>query len=134
MLNAEGNVADATGENVFMIRDGVLTTPPTSAGALEGVTRDSIMKLASDLGIPVTERNLVRADLYTADEGFVPGTAAGALGPAGAVDVGAVAGADADLAVAARRATGAAADLDDLAALTDLVDLRAELGARAPLA
>ncbi|MGH2690007.1 MAG: aminotransferase class IV, partial [Actinomycetota bacterium] len=76
MLNAEGNVADATGENVFMIRDGVLVTPPISAGALEGITRDSIMKIAADLGIPVAERTLARADLYLADEVFVTGTAA----------------------------------------------------------
>jgi branched-chain amino acid aminotransferase len=76
MLNPEGNVADATGENVFMIRDGHMFTPPTSAGALEGITRDSVMKIAADLGIPVIERNLARADLYTADEAFVTGTAA----------------------------------------------------------
>jgi branched-chain amino acid aminotransferase len=76
MLNAEGNVADATGENVFMIRDGMIVTPPTAAGALEGITRDSVIKIATDLGIPVAERNLVRADLYTADEVFVTGTAA----------------------------------------------------------
>lgn len=76
MLNAEGNIADATGENVFMIRDGVLVTPPTSAGALEGITRDSLVKIAADLGIPVAERTLARADLYLADEVFVTGTAA----------------------------------------------------------
>ncbi|MGH2721824.1 MAG: branched-chain-amino-acid transaminase, partial [Actinomycetota bacterium] len=76
MLNAEGNIADATGENVFMIRDGVLVTPPTSAGALEGITRDSLIKIAADLGIPVAERTLARADLYLADEVFVTGTAA----------------------------------------------------------
>jgi branched-chain amino acid aminotransferase len=76
MLNHQGNVADATGENVFMIRDGVLVTPPVSAGALEGITRDSVMKIAADLGVPVAERDLARADLYTADEAFVTGTAA----------------------------------------------------------
>lgn len=76
MLNAEGNVADATGENIFMIRDGVLCTPPISAGALEGVTRDSIIRIAADLGIPVAERDLARADLYLADEVFLTGTAA----------------------------------------------------------
>jgi branched-chain amino acid aminotransferase len=76
MLNNEGFIADATGENIFTIRDGVLSTPPTSAGALEGITRDSIMKIATDLGIAVVERNIARADLYTADEVFVTGTAA----------------------------------------------------------
>ncbi|HVF11842.1 MAG TPA: branched-chain amino acid transaminase [Actinomycetota bacterium] len=76
MLNPEGYVADATGENVFVVRDGVLFTPPTSAGPLEGITRDTIMTIADDLGIDVKNRNLVRTDLYTADEAFMTGTAA----------------------------------------------------------
>lgn len=76
MLNPEGYIADATGENVFVVRDGVLLTPPLSAGPLGGITRDSIMTIARDLGIGVQETNLVRTDLYTADEAFMTGTAA----------------------------------------------------------
>ncbi|HEX2259156.1 MAG TPA: branched-chain amino acid transaminase [Actinomycetota bacterium] len=76
MLNMFGHVADATGENVFIVRDGVLLTPPVSAGPLAGITRDSIMTIARDLGIQVEEANLVRTDLYTADEAFLTGTAA----------------------------------------------------------
>jgi branched-chain amino acid aminotransferase len=76
MLNWQGYVADATGENVFIVRDGALYTPPAWAGPLSGITRDSVMVLARDLGITVEETNLVRADLYTADEAFMTGTAA----------------------------------------------------------
>ncbi len=76
MLSPEGFIADATGENVFLVRDGVLFTPPISAGPLEGITRASIMKIAEDLGIDVKNRNLVRTDVYTADEAFMTGTAA----------------------------------------------------------
>lgn len=76
MLNSEGYIADASGENVFVVRDGVLMTPPLSAGPLGGITRDSIMTIARDLGIRVEEMDLVRADLYTADEAFMTGTAA----------------------------------------------------------
>lgn len=76
MLNPEGYIADATGENVFVVRDGVLLTPPLSAGPLGGITRDSIMTIARDLGIGVQETDLVRTDLYTADEAFMTGTAA----------------------------------------------------------
>ena len=76
MLNREGFVADATGENVFIVRDGVLFTPPISAGPLEGITRGTVMTIAEDLGIDVKNRNIVRSDLYTADEAFMTGTAA----------------------------------------------------------
>ena len=76
MLNWQGFVADATGENVFVVRDGVLYTPPTWSGPLGGITRDSIMVIARDLGIQVEETNLVRTDMYTADEAFMTGTAA----------------------------------------------------------
>jgi branched-chain amino acid aminotransferase len=76
MLNPEGKVSDATGENVFVIRDGVLMTPPTWAGPLGGITRDSVIKIAADLGVSTEERDLVRSDLYTADEAFLTGTAA----------------------------------------------------------
>lgn len=76
MLNLYGYVADATGENVFLVRDGMVITPPLSAGPLGGITRDSVMTIARDLGIPVIEAELVRTDLYTADEAFMTGTAA----------------------------------------------------------
>lgn len=76
MLNPQGYVAEATGENIFIVSDGELITPPLSAGALTGVTRDSIMTVARDMGITVREHDLVRTDLYLADECFVTGTAA----------------------------------------------------------
>jgi branched-chain amino acid aminotransferase len=76
MLNPQGFVAEATGENLFMVRDGDLITPPLSAGALVGITRDSVMTIARDLGVAVREADLVRTDLYTADEVFCTGTAA----------------------------------------------------------
>ncbi|MFP5224525.1 MAG: branched-chain amino acid transaminase [Actinomycetota bacterium] len=76
MLNPQGMVAEATGENLFIVRDGTLITPPESAGALVGITRDSVMTIARDLGIEVTEADIMRSDLYTADEVFLTGTAA----------------------------------------------------------
>jgi branched-chain amino acid aminotransferase len=76
LLNTHGFVAECTGENLFLVRDGVLVTPPLSSGALEGITRDSVMTIARDLGIEVREENLLRSDLYLADEAFLTGTAA----------------------------------------------------------
>ena len=76
MLNMAGNVAEATGDNLFLVRDGVLITPPTSEGALVGITRDAVMKLAADLKIPVVERAVTLYDCYTSDETFLTGTAA----------------------------------------------------------
>lgn len=76
MLNAQGFVAEASGENIFIVRDGDLLTPPRSAGVLAGITRNSIIAIATDLGVVVHEVDLVRSDLYTADECFVTGTAA----------------------------------------------------------
>ena len=76
MLNIQGYVTDGSGENVFVVRDGVLSTPPLSAGCLDGITRDSVIQIARDLGYEVVEKELVRADLYTADEAFFTGTAA----------------------------------------------------------
>lgn len=76
MLNPQGFVAEASGENIFIARDGELLTPPLSAGALIGITRDSVIRIARDLGVNVHEADLVRTDLYTADEVFVCGTAA----------------------------------------------------------
>ncbi|HEX5938145.1 MAG TPA: branched-chain amino acid transaminase [Actinomycetota bacterium] len=76
MLNESGYVTDGSGENVFIVRDGVLDTPPISAGCLDGITRASVIALARDLGFEVREQNLVRTDLYNADEAFFTGTAA----------------------------------------------------------
>ena len=76
MLNMGGYVADGPGENLFIVRDGVLYTPPFSAGCLDGITRDSIVTIAIDQGYTVVEQNLSRFDLYTADEAFYTGTAA----------------------------------------------------------
>ena len=76
LLNPQGFVAEASGENIFIVREGEIITPPLAAGALIGITRDSVMKIARDLGIGVHEAELVRTDLYTADEVFVCGTAA----------------------------------------------------------
>ena len=76
LLNPLGEVSEATGENVFVVKDGVLKTPPLSSGALEGITRHSIMTIARDLGYEVREDRLLRTDLYLADEAFLTGTAA----------------------------------------------------------
>jgi branched-chain amino acid aminotransferase len=75
LLDTEGYVAEGPGENVFIIRRGVLKTPPLTS-VLEGITRDTIMALASELHIPVQEQRLTRDDLYVADEAFFTGTAA----------------------------------------------------------
>jgi branched-chain amino acid aminotransferase len=76
LLNSHGFVAECTGENLFVVKHGKLVTPPLSSGALEGITRDSVMTIARDLGIEVREDNLLRSDLYLADEAFLTGTAA----------------------------------------------------------
>jgi branched-chain amino acid aminotransferase len=76
LLNEMGKVCEGTGENIFIVRDGVISTPPVSDGLLEGITRDSIMQLAIDLDYDVIEESLVRTDLYTADEVFMTGSAA----------------------------------------------------------
>ncbi|HEX9713055.1 MAG TPA: branched-chain amino acid transaminase [Actinomycetota bacterium] len=76
MLNPQGMVSEATGENIFIVRGDDLITPPMSAGALVGITRDSVMTIARDLGVAVYEAEMQRTDLYTADEVFVCGTAA----------------------------------------------------------
>lgn len=80
MYNHQGYVAEATGDNVFIVRRGVLYTPPTEAGSLPGVTRDVVMRLARGEGISVVERNLTRHDLYVCDEFFLTGTAAEVIG------------------------------------------------------
>lgn len=76
MLNAEGFVAECTGDNIFIIKGKKLMTPPLSAGALRGITRAVVMELAEKEGLEVTEPNLTRYDLYNADECFLTGTAA----------------------------------------------------------
>jgi len=76
LLNIHGHVADGAGENIFVVKNGCLYTPPTSSGALEGITRDSVMHIAEGFEVPSKERDLVRTDLYLADEAFFTGTAA----------------------------------------------------------
>jgi len=76
LLSPQGYISECTGENLFVVKDDVIYTPPVSAGALEGITQDSVRTIARDLGIEYREANLVRSDLYTADEGFLSGTAA----------------------------------------------------------
>ena len=76
MLNEQGYVAECTGDNIFILRDGVLYTPLVSDGALDGVTRRVILELADQLGVPKVEKSLTRYDLYIADEFFLTGTAA----------------------------------------------------------
>jgi branched-chain amino acid aminotransferase len=76
LLNHEGHVGEGSGENIFVVKDGELFTPPTGDGCLAGVTRNSVMTMAKDLGYVVHERSLVRTDLYLADEVFFTGTAA----------------------------------------------------------
>jgi len=76
MLNHKGEVAECTGDNIFLIKQGVIKTPPADAGILEGITRNAVMKLAAAAGQPVVEQALTRHDFYTADECFLTGTAA----------------------------------------------------------
>lgn len=76
MLNGAGLVAECSGENIFVGRGGRVVSPPTSAGALNGITQDTVTQLASDLGISVCVGEVSRSDLYLADEIFVVGTAA----------------------------------------------------------
>jgi branched-chain amino acid aminotransferase len=76
LLSPQGYVSECTGENLFVVRRGKIITPPLSAGALEGVTQDSVVTIARDLGYEVEFGNLLRSDLYTADEAFLTGTAA----------------------------------------------------------
>jgi branched-chain amino acid aminotransferase len=76
LLSPQGYVSECTGENLFVLRRGRLITPPVTAGALEGLTQDAVMTIARDLGYEVMTENLLRSDLYTADEAFLTGTAA----------------------------------------------------------
>lgn len=76
MLNDVGLVAECTGDNIFIVRDGVISTPPLTAGALDGITRGTVMEIAEELGIPLRERDFARHDIFIADECFLTGTAA----------------------------------------------------------
>src|SRR4030095_107516 len=76
MLNAEGFVSECTGDNVFIMKNGALSTPPLYAGALYGITRKGVMDLAAEAGIKVEETNLTRYDVFNADEVFLTGTGA----------------------------------------------------------
>ena len=76
LLTQDGYIADGSGENIFVVKDGVISTPDLSASILPGITRDSIIQIAQDLGHRVVAKNLIRTDLYLADEVFMCGTAA----------------------------------------------------------
>jgi branched-chain amino acid aminotransferase len=76
MLNAEGFVAECTGDNIFIVKEGQLLTPPLAAGALYGITRRVVMELAATAGLKVSESDLTRYDLFNANECFLTGTAA----------------------------------------------------------
>jgi branched-chain amino acid aminotransferase len=76
LLDDKGYVCEGTGENIFVVKDGVITTPPQAAAILDGINRKSCMQIARDLGYEVVERNLARAELALADEVFLTGTAA----------------------------------------------------------
>ncbi len=76
LLSPQGYVSECTGENLFIVKKGRILTPPVAAGALEGITQDSVSTIARDLGYEVAESNLLRTDLYLAEEAFLTGTAA----------------------------------------------------------
>ncbi len=76
MLDDRGNVCEGSGENLFIVRDGEISTPPVTASILDGITRGSVIQIASDLGFEVVERDIARGELYLADEVFLTGTAA----------------------------------------------------------
>ncbi|PIW32540.1 MAG: branched chain amino acid aminotransferase [Nitrosopumilales archaeon CG15_BIG_FIL_POST_REV_8_21_14_020_37_12] len=76
LLDHNGNVSEAPGENIFIVRDSKIITPPISSSALEGITRDAIIKIGKDLGIEVEERDIARSELAISDEIFLTGTAA----------------------------------------------------------
>jgi branched-chain amino acid aminotransferase len=80
MYNHEGYVAEATGDNVFTVKNGVIYVPPVEAGSLEGITRAVVIRLARQEGLEIVEKNLTRYDLYVCDEFFLTGTAAEVIG------------------------------------------------------
>jgi branched-chain amino acid aminotransferase len=85
LLDRDGFVAECTGDNIFIVKDGALLTPPANQGALAGITRDTVFSLAKRQGYPSEERRITRFDLYTADECFLTGTGAEII-PVTAVD------------------------------------------------
>jgi branched-chain amino acid aminotransferase len=85
LLTDDGYIADGPGENIFVVRNGVITTPPLSTSILPGITRDTIVQIAQDLGYSVEQAPLIRTDLYLADEVFFTGTAA-EVTPVSAID------------------------------------------------
>jgi len=76
LLDHLGNISEAPGENIFIVRDGKLLTPPPSSSVLEGITKDSVIRIAKDLGYQIIEREIPRTEIYFADEVFLTGTAA----------------------------------------------------------
>jgi len=80
MYNHEGYVAEASGDNILIVKDGVIYTPPAEAGALPGITQNIVIKLAKEENLQVIEKNLTRFDLYVCDEFFLTGTAAEVIG------------------------------------------------------
>jgi branched-chain amino acid aminotransferase len=76
MLNDQGYVSECTGDNVFIVKNGKVTTPPISAGALDGITRRAVIEIIQEMGLPFAEQNMTRFDIYTSDECFLTGTAA----------------------------------------------------------
>ena len=80
MYNHLGFVAEASGDNIFIVKGGVVYTPPVQAGSLDGITRRAVIRLAEQENIPVVEKDLTRFDLYSADELFLTGTAAEVIG------------------------------------------------------
>ena len=80
MLDSSGSVAEWSGQNIFLVKHGLISTPPPYAGILKGVTRDVIIELAREAGYDVQESMLNRYDVYTADEAFFTGTAAEVIG------------------------------------------------------
>ena len=76
LLDEHGHVCEGTGENIFVVRDGVIATPPSTSSILDGISRKTAVQLAGDLGVEVVERHISRAELYLADEIFLTGTAA----------------------------------------------------------
>ena len=76
LLDEHGHVCEGSGENIYVVRDGVIVTPPQTASILDGINRRSVIQIARDLGYTVIERDIARAELYLADEVFLTGTAA----------------------------------------------------------
>ncbi len=85
LLSPQGFVSECTGENLFVVKNGKLVTPPDAAGALSGITRNTITTLAEEMGVPVVQENLIRSELYLAEEIFITGTAAEVV-PVSSVD------------------------------------------------